>query len=62
MVIVVQCGGRFADFLRVNGYLKTTAVRKIFNTIGMYGSHSMFLIVIVTVILFDDWFDVLLDT
>ena len=34
MIIVVQSGGRFADFLRSSGAMSTTHVRKLFNTLG----------------------------
>ncbi|XP_047130506.1 vesicular glutamate transporter 3 isoform X1 [Hydra vulgaris] len=45
MVIVVQCGGRFGDFLRRRNILGTTAVRRIFNSIGFF-SQAIFLIVV----------------
>ena len=34
MVIVVQIGGRLADFIRAGGMMSTTAVRKLFNSVG----------------------------
>ena len=45
MVIVVQCGGRLADFLRRKNILSTTAVRRVFNTVGFI-SQAGFLIVV----------------
>ncbi|XP_057302082.1 sialin-like [Hydractinia symbiolongicarpus] len=45
MVIVVQAGGRFADFLRAHQIMRTTVVRKVFNSIGFF-SQAAFLVVV----------------
>jgi len=45
MIIVVQSGGRFADFLRSSGAMSTTHVRKLFNTLGFL-YQGVFLIVV----------------
>lgn len=45
MVIVVQIGGRTADYLRFKEILTTTAARRIFNTVGFI-SQAGFLIVV----------------
>ncbi|CAI9734016.1 vesicular glutamate transporter 1-like isoform X2 [Octopus vulgaris] len=43
MAIIVPFGGQLADFLRRNGYLSTTNVRKIFNC-GGFGMEAVFLL------------------
>lgn len=45
MMIIVQCGGRLADFLRLRKILSTTAVRKTFNTLGFLAQGVFILIV-----------------
>ena len=45
MVIIVQCGGHFADFLRSKKVLSTTAARKIFNSVG-FASQAGFLVMV----------------
>lgn len=45
MVIVVQCGGHFADFLRAKNIVTTTAARKMFNTVGFI-SQAGFLVIV----------------
>eukprot|EP00795_Rhopilema_esculentum_P016411 gene16411-7817_t len=45
MIIVVQTGGRLADFLRSSGRMSTTSVRKLFNTLG-FMFQGIFMIVV----------------
>ncbi|XP_066917804.1 sialin-like [Clytia hemisphaerica] len=45
MVIVVQCAGRLADFLRSRNMMSTTAVRKMFNSIGFF-SQALFMVIV----------------
>lgn len=45
MVVVVQCAGRFGDYLRRNDMMSTTAVRKTFNSIGFL-SQALFMVIV----------------
>ena len=45
MVLVVQCAGRLADFLRKENIISTTAVRRSFNSIGFIAQASFLVIV-----------------
>lgn len=45
MTLIVPCGGLLADYLRKNGIMSTTNVRKLFNC-GGFGMEALFFLVV----------------
>lgn len=45
MTIIVPCGGMLADYVRKNGILTTTNVRKLFNC-GGFGMEGFFFVIV----------------